>query len=88
MKIVYYNNSAVLKCDEEDREKMRFSEMRRLVRGARRSFLTHLRAVFPNQVGKNGQPPLSVLSGAYAQFEWYRGVCLRLNYRDEGFLFL
>ena len=61
--------------------------MRRSVRGARRSFLTHLGAVFPNQVGKNGQPPLSVLSGAYAQFEWYRGVCLRLKSEARAFCF-
>ena len=47
------------KCIDEDREKCVFSEMRRLVRGARRDFLTHLGAVFPNKVGKNGHPPLS-----------------------------
>ena len=35
-----------LKCVDEDREKMRFSEMRRLVRDAKGYFLTHLGAVF------------------------------------------
>ena len=75
------------------------SEMRRLVRGARRAFLTHLGAVFSKvrpihestakKVGKNGQPPLSVLSGAcFAQFEWYRGDTSSSQFVEaEAFIF-
>lgn len=74
-----------------------FSEMCRLVRGAMRAFLTHLGAVFSKRgrsadgvacVGKNGQPPLPVLSGAFAQFEWYRGVFFVSSMRRGFFVFV
>ena len=35
-------------------------------------------------VGKNGQPPLSVLSGAHAQFEWYRGDTSSSQFSETG----
>ena len=72
--------------------------MRRSVRGAGCGFLTRLGAVFSKRggfcefdatgVGKNGQPPLMVLSGAFAQFEWYRGVLSSSQVRDGDFFAL